>query len=341
MQVLSDKKFLLTFSAKVVFFYGAMKQSARVNKKNLKAMNCWVVSEGMAGTQNQCIAVAEALGVACDVKTITLRQPWKMLSPYIGFECAATFSPALNPPWPDLVIASGRKAIAASRYIKRMSGGQSFTVQIQDPRIDPENFDLVAIPHHDPTRGDNVIITDASPNRITDALLGEAASAFPAFTSLPAPRIAVLIGGSSKAYTMSEAVTRRLAAQLKALDGSLMITPSRRTGATNEAILRDTLPDAFIWDSAGENPYFGMLAAADFILVTADSASMISDACTTGKPVYMIDLEGGHPRIDKLHKHLIDRGVLRVFEGRLDRYTYEPLRDAQKIAADIIERMAL
>lgn len=307
--------------------------------KDFKTMTCWVISEGLAGTENQCIAVAEALGIDFEVKRIALRQPWKSLSPYLGFEQSWSFSPALNGPWPDLVITAGRKAIAASRYIKKASGGKSFTVHIQDPRISPTQFDLLAVPHHDPARGSNIIVTDASPNRITPDKLEAAKTAFPELAAMPAPRIAALIGGSSKAYTMSEDVTQRLADQLSKIDGSLMITPSRRTGAKNEAILRDILSDAFIWDGVGDNPYFSMLALADYILVTADSASMISDACSTGKPVYMIALEGGHPRIDKLHKHLQDLGVLRIFDGRLESYSYTPLQDAEKIAKAIRERL--
>jgi len=310
-----------------------------VKDTDLKNISCWVVSEGMAGTENQCIAVAEALGAPYDLKRVSLHQPWKSLSPYLGFEQSFSFSPTLEAPWPDLVIASGRKSIAASRYIKRMSGENTYTLQIQDPRIDPKAFDLVAVPHHDPTRGDNVIVTDASPNRITDEKLNAAKVNFPQLGVTSSPRVAVLIGGSSKAYTMSEAVTNKLAAQLRALDANLMVTSSRRTGAKNEAILRTALPNAYFYDGSGENPYFAMLAYADFILVTADSASMISDACSTGKPVYMIKLEGGHPRIDKLHNHLMEKGVLRVFESNLEPYTYEPLSDAAKIADAIQERL--
>ncbi|MEZ5919300.1 MAG: ELM1/GtrOC1 family putative glycosyltransferase [Alphaproteobacteria bacterium] len=98
------------------------------------------------------------------VKRIALRQPWKSLSPWLNYECARTFIPALEPPWPDLLIASGRKSIAASRYIRKMSGGKTLTVQIQDPRTNPAQFDL-AVPAHDPTRGENVLVTTASPNR--------------------------------------------------------------------------------------------------------------------------------------------------------------------------------
>ncbi|NCT41409.1 MAG: hypothetical protein GW778_07100 [Alphaproteobacteria bacterium] len=295
----------------------------------------------MAGTQNQCVAVAEALGVSFETKQISLKEPWKSLSPFMGFERSYSFSPALHGPWPDLVIASGRKSIAASRYIKRMSKGKSFTVQIQDPRTDLRDFDLVAVPYHDPARGENVIVSDGAPNRVTQARLEAAMREFPQFGIMSSPRVAVLIGGSSKAYTMSEGVTNTLAAQLRGLDAQLMVTSSRRTGAKNEAILRRALPNAYFYDGSGPNPYFAMLAAADYILVTADSASMISDACSSGKPTYMINLEGGHPRIDKLHNHLQDLGALRVFEGNLEDYSYAPLNDAEKISDAIRERIIL
>src|SRR5262245_61933506 len=103
---------------------------------------CWVVGEGIAGTENQCLGVAEALGVAAEVKRVALRQPWKALSPYLGFECGCSFEPQLEGPWPDIVIAGGRKAIAAARYIKKASGGKTYTVLLQDPRISTKAFDL-------------------------------------------------------------------------------------------------------------------------------------------------------------------------------------------------------
>ena len=310
---------------------------------NPKSLQCWVITEGMAGTENQCLGVAEALGAEPVVKRINLRGPWKILSPYIGLECAGTFEPALNGPWPDLLLASGRKSIAASRYIKRKSGGKTFTVQIQDPRISPVQFDLVAVPYHDPTRGDNVVVTHAAPNRVTDLKLTKARNDFaPLFAMMPSPHIAVMIGGNSKAHTMSEQGMEKLGAQLSNLPGSLMITASRRTNdAQKEAFLRGLGDRAhFFWDGAGENPYFGMLAWADAILVTADSVSMLGDAATTGKPVYMIPMDGGTMRFDKFHQHLQTIGAVRPFMGHLEHWTYEPLRDSALVAAEILKRMA-
>lgn len=309
---------------------------------NPKSLHCWIVTEGMAGTENQCLGVAEALGVDPEIKRIKLRQPWKALSPYLGFELPMTFSPRLSAPWPDLLIASGRKSIAASRYVKRASGGQTFTVQIQDPRIAPSCFDLVAVPEHDPTRGENVIVTAAAPNRITDLKLARARTDFaPLFAMMPSPHIAVMIGGNSKAHDMSEDGMEKLGAQLAGLQGSLIITASRRTTENQKRAFLKGLGDHphYFWDGRGENPYMGMLAWANAILVTADSVSMLSDAGTTGKPVYMVPMEGGSSRFDKFHENLLNRGVLRPFEGIVESWAYEPLRDSALVAAEILRRI--
>ena len=309
-----------------------------------KEPSCWIITEGMAGTQNQCIGVAQALGLDnAEIKKIELMQPWKTLSPYLKLEQSWSFSPSLEPPWPDLVLSSGRKSIATARYIKRQSEGKTIIAQIQDPRVNPEQFDLVAVPAHDPTRGPNVVVTTAAPNKITTERIEKERESFPQLENLKAPRVAVLIGGTSKAYCMSKNITRKLADQLSEIEASLMITCSRRTGEGNQKTLRKKLDKKgnFFWDGNGQNPYLAMLGWADIILVTADSVSMLSESCTTGKPVYMIPLEGGAPRINKLHHNLINRGALRIFEGTFETWGYEPLNDAQMVAKEIKTRFSL
>lgn len=310
---------------------------------NPKSLQCWIVTEGMAGTENQCLGVAEALGVEPIVKRIGLRQPWKTFSPYIGLECGCAFDPKIEGPWPDILLASGRKSIAASRYIRKKSGGKTFTVQIQDPRISSKNFDLVAVPEHDPTRGDNVIVTHAAPNRITGYKLERAKTDFASiFAMMPSPRVAVMIGGNSKAHSMTEYGMQKLGAQLAQLNVSLMITASRRTSEAQKNAFLNGLGNHphYFWNGTGENPYFGMLAWADYILVTADSVSMLGDAATTGKPVYMIPMDGGTVRFDKFHHHLQSKGIIRPFEGRLEHWSYEPLRDSALVADEILRRMS-
>ena len=321
-----------------------MMNSSLLSKKlsNKQDLTCWVLTEGMIGTQNQCVGVAEALGITPVIKKIGLRQPWKTLSPWLGFETAYSFTPSLRAPWPDLLIASGRKSVAASRYIKKHSGGKTFTVQIQDPKTNPTQFDLVAVPHHDNLRGDNVIVTDGAPNKITLDILNNAKKKFaPLFDPMPSPRVAVLIGGNSRTHTLTKNIVEKFCTQLSKLDANLMVTTSRRTGQENLKLIEQELTNAsnFIWDGTGENPYMGMLSWADYIIVTSDSVSMLSDAATTGTPVYVINLEGNSQRFDRLHQHFQNIGVSRPFDGNLESWTYEPLNDAQRIADAIAQKM--
>lgn len=322
-----------------------MTQTQKYNKST-KSPVVWVISEGLTGTENQCLGVAESLGVQAEVKRIKLSQPWAALSPWLGFECGATFCPQMAPPWPDLLIASGRKSIAASKYIKKMSGGRTFTVQIQDPRISPKHFDLVAVPQHDPTRGENVIVTTATPNRITAEKLEQAKNEFaPLFSTLPSPRIAVLVGGSTKNHKLQEQDLEKLVDTLATLSGqaSLMVTTSRRTGEYGTRLIQEKLgkPDCYIWDGLSPNPYWGMLAWADYILATNDSTSMLSESASTGKPVYNIPLVPLSGRQLQLVENLKTHGAVRDWHGTPEDWSYPALNDAAYVAAQIRQKSGL
>ena len=75
--------------------------------------------------------------------------------------------------------------------------------------------------------------------------------------------------------------------------GSLLITTSARTPDCVVEVLRQNLDvpfDLFQWQpGVEENPYFGILALSDELIVSSDSISMIGEACATLKPVYMLD----------------------------------------------------
>ena len=143
--------------------------------------SCWIVTDGKPGTENQCLGVAEALGLPRPVvKRVGLRQPWRTLSPWIGGECAAIFTGDLPvPPWPDLLIASGRKSIAAVRYVKKQNPG-TFAVQLQDPRASYGIFDLIAVPRHDRRKpAGNILEVIGAPHRVTAERLAEVEDSLP------------------------------------------------------------------------------------------------------------------------------------------------------------------
>jgi mitochondrial fission protein ELM1 len=294
--------------------------------------------------ENQCLGLAEALGLNPVIKRIKLRSPWRQLSPFLRLGLPYAFSAEgdpIAPPFPDLLIATGRHSIPASLYARRetMAGrANTVTVQLQNPVIDPSRFDLVVVPRHDGLTGPNVMTTRGALHRVMpDMLKREAEKFLPQVAHLPSPRVAVLIGGSNAVYQLTPREMKPLAEQLKKLvsnGGSLMITPSRRTGEDNLAILQHELRDspAYIWNGQGDNPYYGMLGLADTILVTCDSVNMVSEACTTGKPTYVINLTGGSDKFRRFHQAMFDDGLARPFTGSIEPYSYEPLNDVGLVA---------
>ena len=302
--------------------------------------NCWIITEGMAGTENQCIAVAETLGVDYKIHHIGLKFPFNHLCPFISKTVPRSFITGIDwdAPMPDLIIASGRKAVAVALHFK-----DSFTVFIQDPKINSKYFDIVAAPQHDDVMGDNVIRTVAAPNRITEQTLSNAKTEFD-FSHLPDKKIAILIGGNSKSHTIPDnfgyTLFESILPYMQSDDYGFLITMSRRTPPQIRNHLRDIFSDdkCEIWDGNGKNPYFSYLAHAHFILVTEDSTSMLSDALSTGKPTYRLALQGGSEKFTKLYQNLKRRCLLRVFDGELNLYDYKPLNDAKLIADEIKKR---
>lgn len=314
----------------------------------------WVMTDGKPGMENQCLGLAEALealgGAAPLIKRLSPRFPWSSLPPQFWFaplSTPVTDGAPLSPPWPDILIATGRQTVAPALAIKRASGGATFCVQIQNPAWRRDGFDLLAIPKHDGVTGQNVVETVGALHRVTPAkLLSEAEKFRAALAHLPRPLVAVLIGGSNRQYRMTEAVTQRLAANLKTLcdkhGAGLAVTASRRTGAENEKHLRDALADAlcWFWDGSGDNPYFGLLGLADAIVVTADSVSMVSEACATGKPVHVIELDGGSAKFARFHEGLRIAGITRPFDGTLETWSYDAPDDTARVADEIVRRLA-
>ncbi len=312
---------------------------------------CWVLSDGKPGGEAQSIGLAEALGLEPDVRRIEIRAPWRSLPPAIWPKSLSILAPggaSLAPPWPGILIACGRLTAVPALAVRRASHGASFTIQIQDAKIAPRRFDLVVVPQHDRLRGPNVLTSRGALNRVTPQRLAAAAERLaPRLAHLPRPRVAVLIGGSSKAYRMTPQSVRDLASQLAALareqGAGLMVTASRRTGEAGDAALRAALAElpGVFWDGRGDNPYFGYLGLADAVVVTEDSVTMISEAAATGRPVHVVGLQGGSAKFRRFHAAMRQAGITRPFTGRLEDWRYEPLDEATRIAAEVRRRLDL
>ncbi len=309
----------------------------------------WVLTDGKAGDEQPCLGLTEALGLRPEIRRVSPKWPFTWLGPWGGLdprERPDRPGSPLAPPFPDLVIASGRRTIPYVRALRKRSGGSTFTAFLKDPRTGPGTADLIWVPEHDRLRGPNVIATLTPPHRISASALAAArARPDPRLASLPRPRIAVLAGGDSRHYRFTEPDVARFAADLTRLadtGAGLMITASRRTPPTLRAALADLAArhGGFFWTGDGENPYLPMLALADAVVVTADSANMVGEAAASGAPILVFEPTGGHIKFTVTLEALKKRGIVHVFHGVLAGERYPPVDATPMIARAIADGLA-
>src|SRR5690606_30644301 len=120
--------------------------------------------------------------------------------------------------------------IAPGLWIKRMSQGKTKLVVIQSPVIKDKDFDLVIVSPHDRYTHPKAIPMTGALSIITPAKLKVAREEWQdKFEKLPAPRLAVMIGGNSKTHELNQEIAEKLVHDLNNLQAeySLMITASR------------------------------------------------------------------------------------------------------------------
>ena len=246
----------------------------------------WLLQTGQCGDDAQGLALGEALGRPFTVKP-------------------ARDADSLVPPWPAVVISAGRHGEAAVRELRRRAGTAPVRfVHVGRPyHSHAREFDLVVTtPDYRVPPAPNVLEIPLPLHRVTPARLAEGRRRWgPCLTHLPAPYVALLVGGAgSGRYSLDRTVALRLARAASGLaarrGGSLLVTTSHRTppGIADAIEAHLTAPSAFHRWRPGlpdDNPYFGYLGLASEIVVTGDSVSMLAEAAATGRPVHLFDLE--------------------------------------------------
>jgi mitochondrial fission protein ELM1 len=301
----------------------------------------WVLCEPYAGLQAQALGLTEAAGLDAETRFLAPRGLWKHIpARWWPNPAAAIGADTLRPPLPDLLVGCGGKSAAVLAGLRHRVPG----VIVQHPRMDIRRFALVVAARHDELTGPNVFVSRTALHRVRPQRLAAAAEAWrDRLAHLPRPLVAVLVGGSNGRFRLgvpeAQALAGQLAGMMQADKVGLMLTPSRRTDPAVTRILSGTLTPlgGVVWDGTGENPYFGMLALADAIVVTTDSVSMVSEAAATSAPLLLAQLPGRSRRIGLFLQGLIDDGRARPYEGRLELWPVTPLDDTPA-AADVMRR---
>lgn len=266
----------------------------------------WLLKSHNIGDNNQTLALAEALGCPYETKNIVRRKNgltsklvYKQL---LGITLAGidrSCSSQLAPPWPDLVISASRTSEMAARWIGKMSGGHTRLVHLGCPKGPLTAFGLIiTTPQHLLPERKNILAIDLPLHRISRYRLRKSAAEWqPRLSHLKRPYTIVLIGGNSGTFVLGRNTACRLARLVNSLSlasgGSVLVTDSARTPlAAYEEFIRQLTVPAYIYhwnNNADDNPFYGYLALADQLVVTAESSSMLVEANATGKPVFMFD----------------------------------------------------
>ena len=316
---------------------------------------CWVVTNGTAGTVSQALGLAQAIGFKKIKQKIFKAGFTFALLPFFAHVGLKNFllsdSDKLEGPWPDIIVGCGRRIIPFLLYIKRVTGGKTYCIYIQDPKISSKYFDLVIKMHHDSIQGDNVIATDFSLNLINEEKLSkEAKKHEKKFAKFSPPYYVILIGGNTKRYTMSDRAIEDLLAKVNAIirlcHGSVIITTSRRTPNLVRAILINRFSKnnkVYIAnpDSKVSNPYFAMLKLAEKIFVTNDSVNMISEACACEKQVYILPLLNiSLGKTGKFLQILKNKNLVKTFDsGSFEEVDRVKFNNNKLIAAKVQKRL--
>ncbi|MCK8784553.1 mitochondrial fission ELM1 family protein [Roseomonas sp. NAR14] len=325
----------------------------------------WVLVDPRAGTAAQALGIAERLGLPfrpvplawSPLAGLPLR--WPTL---LGLDAATRA--AFVPPWPRLVLSAGRRAAPAALWLGRRGAR---TVHCMDPRFGRDRFDLLVIGRHDgPPEGSpggspegspegagavpNILPILGATHRLSPGRLAAARTEWAAFAALPRPRVALLVGGRVRDDSgLDPAAAAALGRRVAGFAGSVLATTSRRTGAAAAAALAGALAAGgddgtqpvphrlFRWGDGGPNPYAGLLAWADAVVVTGESVSMLSEALATAAPVFVADLVGG-TRQRALHAALYAAGEARPLEAAPAPFARRPLDESGRVAAAIRAR---
>jgi len=316
----------------------------------------WLLIDDRPGNAGQVLGVAEAMGRAHIRKDIRYTALGKLPNIVRGSTLMGVTDDTaaqLIAPWPDLVIAAGRRTAPVARWIKKVADKKVRLVHIMNPGMaGAADFDLIAVPNHDCARPDgdapNILRITGAPHRFSSARLAtDAAEWTPKLAHLPRPFIALLMGGATRQRPFPPEMAADLGTKVNAMaknaGGSVLLSTSRRTGPEAEIALLaavDAPRHAYLWGQeqtkAAPNPYGGYLALADVVVVTGDSVSMCSEACAGTAGAYIYAPPGMvAPKHARLHAELYRAGLAKPFTGVYEPFAHAPLNAAAAVAARI------
>ena len=209
-----------------------------------------------------------------------------------------------------LILSTGSSVAAVNLLLGQLLDAKTVTCRPPSP-VGTRQFDLAILPRlywRQPERI-NVCRTLGVPNRINPERLEHFRPLSQKVSSSQRSKIGLLIGGNSPLHNISKKVATRwidfLIQLVKSRKWQVLLSTSRRTPKVIEEYIADIVKDrnddfpinlfSHQTPSSSQFKFEHILANSDLLLVTEDSFSMVCEACSSGKPVVILEVERTQP----------------------------------------------
>jgi len=303
-----------------------------------------LLTEGMHGMISQVEGLAKALDIEFIHEKIEINNFWKLIPPRFTPIRKFVFKNRINKDF-NIVISCGRKSVIPSIYLKKKYQNQIMNIHIQDPKVSLKNFDLIVAPEHDGLQGKNVLQTKGAIHYLRDNEL-ETNKNYLKSKVKKEKLVTLIVGGPNKYYNYNNKAIDNIFYKIKKnfinRGYQLIFIPSMRTPQyiidkaknfydKNQIIITDV----------DKKAYLSSLKLADYIVVTCDSTSMISEAAITGKPIYLAQMSATkkNDRFKKFFELFKSINIIKDLENSVEEWDYEKLNETDRISSYIKEKL--
>jgi len=287
--------------------------------------------------------MAKALNAEYSHKIVRLSFPWNLVPPKFTPISEIILKDKIyltESEIPDLIISCGRKSVIPSIIIKKKNP-KVFTIHIQDPKVSLKNFDAIVAPEHDNLKGDNIYNSKGAIHYITEQEISKA-SQYLADKIKSEKIVSLILGGPNKYYGFNSDQIINIFSQIKSIfvsDGyKVIIIPSMRTPKeTIDLAIKEMGSCGHVVNKVDKQAYLSAYALANYVVVTCDSTSMISEAATSGKPIFVAHMKAkkNNYRFKRFFELFKQMGITRDLGEKVETWTYNKHNEAQRIAAEI------
>ncbi len=303
-----------------------------------------LLTEGMHGMISQVEGLAKALELDFIHEKIELNNFWKLIPPKITPAQDFVFKNKIDKKF-DIVISCGRKSVIPSIFLKKKFKNQIMNIHIQDPKVSLNNFDFIVVPEHDGLEGKNVLKSKGAIHYLRNDELNENIHYLKSKINKE-KIVSLIVGGPNKYYDFNNSAIQEIFGKVLknfiSKDYQLIFIPSMRTPKRVIDLAKNYFNEnQIIITEVDKKAYLSSLKLSDYIIVTCDSTSMISEAAMTGKPIYVAQMNPikKNYRFKKFFELFKSLNITRDLEDTLEKWNYEKLNETDKISRYIKEQL--